>query len=158
MRGTRVWRRGRWTGPIVAVLAALAVSACSGKDSTGPDPELAPFVGDWKAVSMVLTSQANPEVSGDIITLGAAFALHIQESGQYTAILLFQGQSDTEIGTIEVSGSTITLHRTYPSVSTDAGVYSFNGDHLIIDGTTDFDFNQDGTPEPALSHFDLVKQ
>ena len=158
MRGTRVWRRGRRTWWGVAVLAALAVSACSGKDSTGPDPELAPFVGDWNAVSLILTSQDNSEISGDIVAMGATFTLHVQESGQYTAILLFQGQSQTEIGNIEVSGSTITLHRTYPSVSTDAGVYSFQGDHLIIDGTTDFDFNQDGTPEPALSHFDLVKQ
>ena len=143
-------------GAVFLVLAVL--TACSGNDSTGPNDAVAPFVGDWKAASLVLTSQANPQISPDLIQLGASFTLHVEPSGHYTAILLYSGQSQTEIGTVEVSGQTFTLRSTYPSASTTAGVYSFDGDHLILDGETEFDFNLDGTPEPALVHFDLVKQ
>ncbi|MCG6957114.1 MAG: hypothetical protein LJF04_14090 [Gemmatimonadetes bacterium] len=139
-------------------LAALLATACSGNKSTEPDSAIAPFVGDWIAQSLVLTSQANPDISGDIIQLGATFTLNVQPSGQYTAILLYAGQSLTEIGTLEVAGSTVTLHQTFPAASTSAGVFSFEGGHLIIDANTEFDFNQDGTDEPALAHFDLVKK
>jgi hypothetical protein len=142
----------------VLLFAALMTMACSGDKGTEPDPAIAPFVGDWAAQSLVLTSQANPDISGDIIQLGATFTLNVQPSGQYTAILLYAGQSLTEIGSIEVSGSTVTLRQTFPSASTSAGVFSFEGGHLIIDANTEFDFNQDGTPESALAHFDLVKK
>jgi hypothetical protein len=142
----------------VLLLAVLLTTACSGGKSTEPDTAIAQFVGDWVAQSLVLTSQANPAISGDIIQLGATFTLNVQPSGQYTAILLYAGQSLTEIGTLDVSGTTVTLHQTFPSASTSAGVFSFAGGHLIIDANTEFDFNQDGTAEPALAHFDLVKK
>jgi hypothetical protein len=151
------WARGSNLRSVL-IFAAFMATACSGDKSTEPDTGIAPFVGDWAAESLVLTSQANPSISGDIIQLGATFTLNVQPSGQYTAILLYSGQSLTEIGTISVSGTTVTLHQSFPSASTSAGVFSFEGDHLIIDANTEFDFNQDGTAEPALAHFDLVKK
>ena len=52
----------------ILFFAALLATACSSSDkSTGPDTGIAPFVGDWTAQSLVLTSQANPDISGDII-------------------------------------------------------------------------------------------
>lgn len=159
MRKMKLPRRPRRLGQGAMVfLVVAALSGCSGSDTVAPNAAVAPFVGDWSAVALVLTSQANPDVAPDLIALGASFTLHVQPSGQYTAILLYSGQSQTEVGTVDVSGQTVTLRRSYPSPSTTAGVYSFNGDHLLIDGETEFDFNLDGTPEPAMVHFDLVKQ
>ncbi len=158
MREVQLLRRPRRLVEGAVFLLVAVLAACSGKTSTESNDAVAPFVGDWTAVSLVLTSQANPQISPDLIVLGATFTIHVEPSGQYTAILLYSGQSQTEIGNVEVSGETVTLRRTYPSASTTAGVYSFNGDHLILDGETEFDFNQDGTPEQALVHFDLVKQ
>jgi hypothetical protein len=158
MSGATLPRRSRRMVPgAVLLLAAVLAAACSNKGVTA-DPAVAPFVGDWAADSLVLTSEADPQIAPDLIALGATFTLNVQPSGQYTAILLYSGQSQTEIGKVEVSGQTVTLRRTYPSASITAGTYSFNGDHLVIDGETQFDFNLDGTLEPALLLLDLVKK
>ena len=143
--------RGGFIG-FLAVL--LLLGGCSGgSDTLQPDAAVAPFVGDWGASSLVVTSTANPDVHPDLIELGATFTMNVQPSGQYTAILLYAGQSSTEIGTVEVSGSTVTLHRDFPASSTSSSTYAFEGSsRLVLDGDTQFDFNLDGTPEPARAH------
>ena len=150
----------RWIGqrvlPIAAVLAAAV--GCS-EDPVVPAPGIAALVGDWSAGSLVLTNVANPTVAPDLIELGAAFDLNIQPSGQYTAILVFALQSSTEIGQITVSGSNITLSPTFPpGQPSTTGTYSLVGDRLVIDGTSQFDFNTDGDPEPALAHFEFARK
>lgn len=155
-RRSRAVRRLGW-GAFVSL--ALLVAACGGDDILEPDPALAPFLGDWDGTSLVLTSVANPDVHPDLIELGATFALNVQPSGQYTAILLFAGQSQTEIGQLEVSGSTLTLRRDFPSSSTSTATYSFpNSDRLVLDGDSEFDFNLDGTPEPARVHMEFDRR
>jgi hypothetical protein len=145
-----------WTAWTLAVLMAAHISGC-GSESTGPDPALAPLVGAWDATRLRLTSVANPQVIVDLIELGAAFRLDIQPSGQYTAILLYAQQTSTEIGTLSVSGNTLTMRREFPSVSTSAAVFTLAGNRLTLDGDSEFDFNLDGTPDPALAHFELVR-
>jgi len=136
---------------------AFLVAGC-GDDVAGPDPALAPLVGAWTATKLVLTSVANPEVAPDLIALGADFKLDIQPSGQYTAILIYAGQASTEIGIVSVSGNTVTLARDFPTASTSTAVYALSGDQLTLDGDTEFDFNLDGTSEPARVHFELVRE
>lgn len=148
----RGWRRGA-----AAIALVLALAACGG-GGTDVDPALAPFVGDWQATQLVLTSVANPQVSPDLIALGATFTLNVQPSGQYTAILIYAEQASTEIGTIRVSGNTVTLNRDFPGRGTTNAVYAFSGNRLTLDGDSEFDFNLDGTPEPAVVHMEFVKQ
>lgn len=153
---------GRAKRPMIrgmVLLAAFLATSCSGDKATAPDSAVTPFVGDWTAESMVLTNKANPDVHPDLIAVGATFTIDVQESGQYTAILLYASQASTEIGTLDVSGQTVTLHQTFPSPSTTAAVFSFQGeDHLTLDGDSEFDFNLDGTAEPALAHIVLVRK
>jgi hypothetical protein len=153
------WNRV-WGGMSRLALAVLVVvlSACGDKDTVvAPDPSMAPLVGDWTATALVVTSVANPDVEVDIIALGAAFSLNIQPSGQYTAILLYAGQSQTEIGKMSVSGNVLTLTTSYPEVTTSTAIFALQGDQLTMDADTEFDFNLDGTSEPALAHFELVR-
>jgi len=147
----------RWTRWRAAALATLLLAAC-GENPTGPDPALGLLVGEWNAKSLVLTSVANPQVHPDLIALGAAFKLDVQPSGQYTAILVYAQQASTEIGTITVSGNTMTLNRDFPTRSTSAAVFRISGNTLTMDGDTEFDFNLDGTPEDALAHFELERR
>jgi hypothetical protein len=157
MSGATLLRRCRRLVPGAVLLLVAAVATACSKESTAPDPAVAPFVGDWAADTLILTSEADPQTSLDLVALGATFTLNVQPSGQYTAILIYSGQSKTEFGKLEVSGQTLTLHPTSSDPPT-AGTYSFNGDHLIVDGETEFDFNLDGTMDPARVHFDLVKK
>lgn len=155
-RRNRISALGRAVFGGIALLAA----ACGGGDdplNVEPDPALAPFVGNWTALAMVVTSVANPDVSPDLIEEGATFSLNIQASGQYTANLIFLQQVSTEIGFISVSGSTVTLKREFPTRSTSTATYEFQGNLLILDGPTEFDFNLDGEPEDALGHIELQR-
>jgi hypothetical protein len=153
--GTRMARRRiDWGG---AILVVFLLAGC-GQESVGPDEAIAPLVGNWDATGLVLTSVANPQVKPDLIALGASFRLNIQPSGQYTAILLYAQQSSTEIGTLSVSGNAITMKREFPSRSTSAAVFALAGGRMTMDGDSEFDFNLDGTPEPALAHFEFVRR
>lgn len=144
---------------VAAPLIALPFQSCSKSAMVGPDPALAALVGNWQATSFVLTEVSDTTVQLDLIQLGATFSLNVQPSGQYTAILVYNGQPDTEIGQLSVSGDSITLHPTTPaSSSATTGTYQANGSQLTINGDTEFDFNLDGTPDPATADIELVKQ
>ncbi len=143
----------------IALGAWLLTVGCGGSDGPTevPDPALAPFVGSWTALAMVVTSVANPDVSPDLIQEGATFDLNVQPSGQYTASLIFLQQVSTEIGFVSVSGSTVTLKRDFPTKSTSTATYRFQGSLLILDGASEFDFNLDGEPEAATAHIELQR-
>src|SRR5688572_24856019 len=97
----RAWKglhRGTFTFAL-ALSCTLTTVGCSSDDSVGPDASIAFLVGVWEAERFVVTSKANPQTAPDLITaLGATFSLDVQPSGQYTAILVFQGTPVTEIG------------------------------------------------------------
>ena len=148
-----------WTG-VVLLLGCLACG--DGTDAGDPlvaDPAVAPYVGDWEAQALTLTNTANPEIVAHLVALGATFTLNVQPSGRYTAILVYWGQASTEIGNLSVSGSTLTLHRDFPTTKVTPGTFEFFGpDRFTLDGDSEFDFNDDDTDEAALAHFDLVRR
>jgi len=117
----KVTNRLTWPARQLLLVAALLGTACGGGDTPlepENDPALAPFVGEWTALSMVVRSDANPDVAPDLIQEGATFNLNVQASGQYTASLIFQLQVSTEIGFLSVSGNTVTLRRDFPTRTT----------------------------------------
>lgn len=150
-------RRRRGFG--MSMVAAAVLLAGCGDDPVTVDAGIEALVGDWEATALIVSSVDNPTVRPDLIELGASFDLNVQPSGQYTAILVFALQSSTEIGQISVSGSEVTLRPTFPpGQPATTGTFSVSGNALVIDGATEFDFNLDGTSEPALAHFELVRK
>ena len=140
-------------------LLSLFLVACADPAATGPDPLIEPLGGDWQATAFVLTSSVAEQVSIDLIQLGGTFDLNIQPSGSYTAILVYAGLGQTEMGTISVTTTTVTLNREFPTKENEVSTYQFVGDSLLIlDGDTEFDFNFDGTEDPALVHFELLRK
>ena len=140
-------------------LLLLSLTGCGDPAPTGPDPLIEPFVGDWTATAFVLTSSVSDRVSIDLIQLGGTFDLNIQPSGSYTAILIYAGLGQTEMGTISATANTVTLNREFPSRENEVSAYQFVGDTvLILDGDTEFDFDFDGQGDPALAHFELLRK
>ena len=137
-----------------ALLLFLILQGCSG-DSTGPDKALRPLVGAWQATTLMMTNQANPSIQADILAQGATFTLSILSTGQYSASLSAFGAANTEVGTVVVEGNQVTITPTSPAGPPLVATWSFQGSRLILDGPSEFDFNQDGTPEPSLSHIEL---
>jgi hypothetical protein len=125
----------------------------------GPDATLAQFVGDWDASRFVVKSKANPEIDPDLIgDLAAEFSVNVQPSGQYTAILVYEGLPITEIGTLEVEGIDLIFHVAFPEAKTTRSRFTFAGPRLTLVGDTEFDYNFDGTPEPAEATIELIRR
>lgn len=142
--------------PGIALTFALAValtSSCS-DGSIGPRKGLAPLVGVWRADALVMTERANPSEVVDLVQEGMVLTLSILGNGGYSAVI--QGLGAYETGTISVSGNRITLTPTAPSSypATEA-TWTLEGDVLILDGETEFDFGGDGTREAADVHMEL---
>jgi hypothetical protein len=134
---------------------ALVLGGC-GTDPIGPDPALERFVGIWDAVVFTVTADDPPHTVADLLSLGN-FWISVEPSGQYTATLEWLG-GFAEIGQLTVESiNTLTLDATTapPALST----FDFaTADSLILDGATTFDFNLDGTDEPAQAHMELVRR
>jgi hypothetical protein len=163
----RVCPPGSWGvrghAPRKFVLALLLVlGACGGSspsDVATPDPAVAPFVGDWDATEFEVTSLADTSIFFDLIEATGLFTLNVQPSGAYTATLFIPDempQPAVENGTMSVIGDAVRLSPNQGPSATSA--YEFEGpDRLILDGPTEFDFNFDGTFEPATLHVVLER-
>jgi hypothetical protein len=152
--------RHRWADRVGRMIVVAALLSACGDAAIAADPHLAPFVGDWAASELVVASPMAPDATLELIGLGATFTINIQPSGLYTAVLVFAGQGQTEIGQVSVSGgSTVILNREFPTPSREISTFAFvNADCFILEGDTEFDFNLDGTPEPALVRFVLDRR
>lgn len=142
--------------PLLLLLVPL-LAGC-GDGGTEPPDELAPLVGLWEAETLVMTSQANPSLEMDLVEMGALFTISILGSGEYTAYLKAFGQEAATSGTVSVSGDTFVLHQSDGPATT--GTWRLEEGDLILEGETEFDFNQDGETEPAFVYMELfhVKQ
>jgi hypothetical protein len=137
----------------------LILSTCGDEGGVGPDEALEAFVGDWTASRFVVRSRANPEIAPDLISaLGAEFTVNVQPSGQYTAILVYQSTPITELGQLEVIGDELVFHVSFPSVRTTRSHFTFSGPRVTLVGDTEFDYNFDGTPEPAEATIELIRR
>ena len=144
-------------GRLLRLLLVVLPLACGGEDPIGPDEELDFLVGDWVATRFRVEHQLNPDLGGDLIAdFGAAFTLNVQPSGQYTAILTFQGTPLVEIGEIELDGSSIVFDVSEPCCSRNRGTWEYDGSTFSFRGPTQNDFNGDGQPEPANVEVSLV--
>lgn len=139
-------RLRRW----LPALLLFGLQACGSSDVVAPLDEIAFLVGDWTATTITLSNPANPGSVIDVKELGGSFRLNVQPSGRYTATLSLLGQSQPEIGTLEVDGDEIIFRREVPSPQTQRASYTHSGSTLTLEGATEADLNNDGEPEEAV--------
>lgn len=133
--------------PVAAGLLLLQ-GACG--DATGVQP--ADIAGTWTATAFAFISVSqgplDPEVTVDLIDLGATATLEVAADGTAVVTVSQQGSTDSDSGTIAVTGNGVTLEF-QGDIST--GTITRDGDVLTIVLTTgvEFDFNDDGADDPA---------
>ena len=143
---------------ILPALIACVVGACG--DTAGPEAKegLEFLVGTWTAESVVATSVAPPVLTVDLIDGGGSFVINVQPTGQYTATLTVFGAPATEIGTLEVSGSNVTLYTDFPFPDTATATLTQLGeDRIRLEGGTTFQFEPSRGPEEATLTSELVR-
>lgn len=152
-RVRRLWSAAR------LLVTTLFIIGCGSSDSTGvtePDPDVAPFVGDWEAVTFDVTNLADDTEVFRVVAAGS-FTLNVQPSGFYTAVLHISGaQPIPENGQLSVIGSSVRLSPNGGPAITAS--FEFMGsDRVELIGPTEFDFNFDGEPESATAHIVLER-
>jgi hypothetical protein len=142
------------------IFFVLVVTLLGCSDGTvTANASVADLVGDWTATRFQVTNKSNPTQSPELIhDLGAQFTLDVQPSGQYTAILAYQGTPITELGTLTIDQGDLVFEVTYPASDTNRSRLTLAGRHMTLDGDTEFDFNNDGKPDAATAHIELDKR
>lgn len=142
-----------------SLLLLLALGGCD--DATGPEPKegLEFLVGTWAADVLEATSVAPPVLTSDLIDGGSSFVINVQPSGQYTATLTVGAFPATEIGTLELEGSTVTLYAQFPVPDTATATLTQLGeDRIRLEGATTFQFDPTRGREEATLKSELTRQ
>ena len=141
----------------LAAFAGLAVSLACGDSGNGPNRDQ--FAGTWDATKLEFTNVANTSQKVDVIAAGAPFVIVLESNGTYQATIVIPGQpADNTTGTWSVSSQVFTLRETGVSFDLQFS-WSLSGNTITISGAdTEFDFNDDGTDEPAKVSAVLVRR
>lgn len=139
-------RSRRRRGSAAGALACLAVAACVAPTDIESIDEIA---GVWIASNAIYSEIADPTNRLDLIALGFGVTMNIEPSGDW-ALLLTVGTNivDLQVGTMAVDGKLLVI---VDETGTDTGRAYLEGEQVALQmrGGTEFDFDGDGTAEPA---------
>ena len=154
----------KWSPLISMLTVVLSVGivfiGCGDDDGTEPEQiTLADLAGYWEAQSYEVTSNAASEISFDLVTLGGAFTIDADDTGDFSGTaeipeamggpltLPFQGTFEL----VTQDSMRVTFDPEIPPFLTNfTGWFELSGNTMhMLDENTSFDFDQDGVEEPA---------
>ena len=142
---------------LLLVLPALLFAACGDDDSTGPVNSS--LVGTWDATVIQLTSVADPGTVVELVGQGGNGRLVLQADGGFGLSVGIPGMG-TEFGNGDWSSTDVlTLDFGEGDIQ---GRWQFdidlNGNTLRLTGAdTEWDFDDDGSEDPAKLNLTLVR-
>jgi hypothetical protein len=155
---------------VMALCLGLA-PGCSDDDGKGTEPDLLTvedFAGSWNATKFLVKSQDNPMMQFDLITAGGSASWVAGTDGTFTGQAVIPSAPPDEPITLPLTGTftlvdqqhaTVTFTPEYPPIFTSfTAEFTLSGDTLeILDTSTTFDFDEDGTEEPAIFEGTMVR-
>ena len=141
---------------LTSALALIMMTACS--DSTGV--ETSDLEGTWTALSMVVSSVADPTMTIDLIEEGSAVTLVFGEDGTYSVTFTGEGEEDDETGTFTVSGNVLTLVETFEGQVEEPEEIAIvlSGSTMTLTLSEMWYFGQSEVEEAAVLVIGLVRQ
>lgn len=141
-------------------LTACLIFSCESnstepKSSQGNVPQ--EMVGTWHAAQYIMTDKSNPLNQVDLISFGLQVTLIIQNSGHYQSNMIIPGDTTyVDTGMLSLSGTQLTVDSDSEAPTTMT--CEMSGNHMTLtDPNSEFDFNDDGTDEPATATVVLIK-
>ena len=140
------------------MLSVLLLASCGDDDDT-TGPVNNSLVGTWDATAIQLTSVANPATVVELVSEGASGRLVLQADGGFGLSVGIPGEP-TEFGNGDW-GATAVLTLVFGDGDIQ-GSWQFdinlNGNTLQLTGAdTEWDFDEDGTDDPAKLNLSLVR-
>jgi len=139
----------------IPLLAVALGAACGEIASLNADltPEI--LSGDWEATTVQITNLANPAETIDLLALGGELSFRFTLDGDATQFLTLPGEEEPEVSTATYEIDSPYLIFVDESEQVQTYAYELQstqtGNSLTL-ATNDlvFDFDGDGTPDPAL--------
>jgi len=150
-----------------ALLCSFFIIACSSSDEdefslVGTNTSIAEIAGNWNATrGFFVSSATGPLMATDVVAEGGSVTLSIQTTGQFSITVKEAGRTpDTSTGRMTFDEDLLVIF-----FDDDPGEWEFfgivhNEPNLSIqggNGSAEFDFDGDGTKEPANVEFDFVR-
>ena len=138
------------------LLLAAAASACG--DSTGLDPN--DLAGTWVATVWDLTNPANASQSTDVLAAGGSMTIVFRSDGTFTSTILEPDDTvpDVDTGTDEVVGSVLTIAESGQGSPTPFQAVRDGSALTLRSSDEDYDWDNDGTDDPADTRILLSRQ
>lgn len=117
---------------ILLVLGSFA--GCGDVDPLEPRPELQPFVGEWRAESVVVMFDEPSLAPFELIASGGSFFLAVQPSGLFTSSTTFRLSTVTRFGRLRLDGESLVFGIDVPVPATERLDFDRSGDVLLLTG------------------------
>jgi hypothetical protein len=141
----------RTVSRLAMALVGLALLACD-EDSPG-----SPLFGTWDVTKSEYVSVGDPPESVDLVAAGGSGTIAFNADASYDATIIPPGgASERSSGTWSFTESSLTMRESGSSVT---WVFDrvMEGDTMELSGAdAEFDFDGDGTPEPATWNVTLT--
>lgn len=141
----------RTASRLVMALMGLALLACD-DDSPG-----SPLYGTWNVTKSEYVSGGDPPETVDLIAAGGSGTIAFNADASYDATIIPPGgTSERSSGAWSFTETSLTMRESGSSVT---WVFDrvMEGDTMVLSGAdAEFDFDGDGTPEPATWNVTLT--
>lgn len=148
----------------LGVLGVFSLAALIGCDDDGSGPDLitlADFQGSWETLSYRVTDAANPALTLEIISLGAVLEWDADEVGNFSGSAFIPAALAGQDLDLDVQGTVSLLSQDSvvisfvpeipPFLTQTRAEFQLIGDMLsFVDENSEFDFDGDGSQEPAV--------
>ena len=150
---------------IVGIYAfmAFAVSCSSSEDNTSPtetpDPNTEELAGNWTAEKAVFEIDFDGTIEvADFIGEGGTINLTIQDNGRFSIEFVLGENTETISGQMMHNNNLLSIVFDYAPNETSYFEISNTDTTVLIDGgPLEYDFDNDGTTEPAVVSFRFVR-
>ncbi len=154
--------------PTIFLVAGLVMLwACEGDDEddfslVGTETSVAALTGNWNATQGIFSSaSAGPASQTDVVANGGSLTLNIQSDGRFTLTITKQAESPAlSTGQLGFDEDLLVVYFDEDPDDFEFFAIAHNEPNLSIsggNGAIDFDFDGNGTDEPANVDFEFIR-